>query len=143
MKHKRIVPSAKPVTSIRVAGKPYHYFHSDALGKCRAILISDDENLPRPTTQSHRQMIDEMIDEFEAEIAAKKAPKQLSKGEKLELLMNCSERLNGRLGRYFANYMQASDHESKNYWWSKVRATQKANTRVLAKIGLLFVENQL
>lgn len=47
MKYKRIVASTKPVTTILVAGKPQHYFHSDKLGKCRAIIISPDENLPR------------------------------------------------------------------------------------------------
>jgi len=36
------------VTTIHVSGKPHHYFHSEVLGGCRAILISDDENLPRP-----------------------------------------------------------------------------------------------
>lgn len=46
MKYKRIVASTKPVTTIVVAGQPRHYFHSEVLGQCRAILISRDENLP-------------------------------------------------------------------------------------------------
>lgn len=52
MKQRRIVPSIKPVTSIRVAGKYHHYFHSEALGNCRAILIAPGENLPRPTAKT-------------------------------------------------------------------------------------------
>ena len=48
MKERRIVVSSKPVTTIHVSGQDLHYFHSEVLGKCRAILISDDENLPRP-----------------------------------------------------------------------------------------------
>ena len=48
MKRTRIVPSSSPVTTICVQGKPYHYCHSKALGKIRAIIISPDENLPSP-----------------------------------------------------------------------------------------------
>ncbi len=67
MKHARIVPSQAPVTSISVMGKAQHYFHSEKLGRCRALIISEAENLPRPTEKSHRQEIDEIIDEFEQE----------------------------------------------------------------------------
>lgn len=45
MKRKRIVPSNKPVTTVVVRGKPHHYFHSEALGSCRAIIIAEEENL--------------------------------------------------------------------------------------------------
>lgn len=46
MKYKRIVASNKPVTTVVVQGTPYHYCHSEALGKIRAIIIPQDENLP-------------------------------------------------------------------------------------------------
>jgi len=48
MKRTRIVPSTKPVTTIRVNGKDHHYFHSDVHGLMRGIIISPDENLPSP-----------------------------------------------------------------------------------------------
>ncbi len=64
MKDRRIVVSSKPVTTIHVSGKPHHFFHSEALGACRAILIAEDANLPR-TEKSHRQMVEETIDEME------------------------------------------------------------------------------
>ena len=49
MKQIRVVPSKSPVTSIEVSGQAMHFFHSQALGKCRAIIISPDENLPSPS----------------------------------------------------------------------------------------------
>jgi len=52
MKHRRIVASSKPVTTIHVSGTPHHFFHSDVLGKCRAVLISDGENLPLPALKT-------------------------------------------------------------------------------------------
>ncbi|HEY9658561.1 MAG TPA: hypothetical protein V6C65_08935 [Allocoleopsis sp.] len=140
MKHKRIVPSSQPVTSIRVAGKPYHYFHSEALGGCRAIIIGPDENLPRPAAQSHRQMIEEIINEYEAEIAAKKAPKQFSKGEQLEMLMDTDTRLCVRFAVAWTNYQMSSDRESQEYWFARAKRVQRAITRVAKKIGLLFVD---
>lgn len=48
MFQKRIVTSNSPVTSVSIDGTPHHYFHSEALGKCRAILIADSENLASP-----------------------------------------------------------------------------------------------
>ena len=73
MKYKRVVPSAAPVTTIVVNGQPRHYFHSDKLGKCRAVIIAEDENLPPApkAEKSHRQSIDEIIDEYEQELAKK------------------------------------------------------------------------
>lgn len=56
MKEYRVKPSKAAVTTISVASRQHHYFHSEVLGSCRAVLISDDENLPRPTAdKSHRQ----------------------------------------------------------------------------------------
>jgi hypothetical protein len=65
MKEYRVKPSKAAVTSIDVAGCPRHYFHSEKLGKCRAILIRPDENLPRP--KSHVDLINEEIDLFEGQ----------------------------------------------------------------------------
>lgn len=45
MKVYKVKPSKAPVTSISVEGVPWHYFHSNALGRCRAIVISPTENL--------------------------------------------------------------------------------------------------
>lgn len=46
MKERRVVPSPAPITTIVVQGKAHHYFHSEILGKCRAIIIDEAENLP-------------------------------------------------------------------------------------------------
>lgn len=147
MKYKQIVASSKPVTTVVVSGKPHHYFHSEALGKCRAIIISDAENLPRPTTEkSHADLVNEEIDLYEQQTAKKPQTPQkntLSKGDKLEMLMNCSARLQSRIDLYFKNYLQAKDQDSSDFWWNKVRAAQKADNRVLRKIGILFVDSQL
>lgn len=116
MKYKRIVASTKPVTTIRVAGKAHHFFHSEALGKCRAIIISPDENLPAAPTNA----------------------KHLSKGDKLDNLMNCSKRLGDRIRCYLDNYLKASDYESKRYWWEKLRAAEKGDSRVIRKMRELL-----
>jgi hypothetical protein len=58
MKQTRIVPSSSLVTTVVVSGKPQHYFHSEVLGKCRAILIADDENLPRPAETKEQLLAD-------------------------------------------------------------------------------------
>jgi hypothetical protein len=135
------------VTSISVNGKAHHYFHSEALGNCRAIIISDAENLPSPAAEkSHASMVNDEIDIYEQELAKKvKKPQKntLSKGDKLDMLMNCSARLQSRIDRYFKNYQEASDRDSRDYWWDRMRSAEKANTRVIHKIGLLFVASQL
>jgi len=66
MKQHKVIASSSPVTTIRVSGKAQHYFHSEALGACRAILISPDENLPRPTELSKGDKLEEESD-FDAE----------------------------------------------------------------------------
>lgn len=78
MNRKRIVPSTKPVTTIRVAGKPHHYFHSEVLGSCRAIIIAPDENLPN-REKSHVDLVNEEIELFEQKQAEKEAAKDLCK----------------------------------------------------------------
>lgn len=116
---------------------------------CNAKLgaIAEDENLPRPTTEkSHADLVNEEIDLYEQQTAKKPQTPQkntLSKGDKLEMLMNCSARLQSRIDLYFKNYLQAKDQDSSDFWWNKVRAAQKADNRVLRKIGILFVDSQL
>lgn len=127
MKRKRIVPSTKPVTTVVVAGTPQHYCHSHALGKIRAIIISPDENIPVPFDLKP-----------EAKAAIQKAEKPLSKGQKLDNLMNCSERLGKRIQRYLDNWREASDYESKVYWREKLRAAEKADSRVIRKMRELL-----
>jgi N-acetylmuramoyl-L-alanine amidase CwlA len=157
MKKHRVVPSKAPMTSIKVNGVPFHYFHSDKLGSCRAILISPDENLAvtlptapasaaqsvthSPTAakaeKSHVDLVNEEIDLYEQELRkkAKKPQKNiLSKGQKLENLMNTSERLGKRIDRYLKNWREASDYESKVYWREKTYAAEKANGRVIRKM---------
>jgi hypothetical protein len=121
----------------------------DFLTDCDSKLgaIAEDENLPRPTTEkTHAAMVNEEIGLYEQENAKTPVLPQknsLSKGDKLELLMNCSNRLQSLIDRFFEFYFAASDRDSKTYWWEKLRIAQKANTRVLVKIGRLFVDNQL
>lgn len=95
MKRIRIVPSNKPVTTVVVAGKPHHYFHSEVLGTCRAIIIAEEENLPsRPgealndlqlsmpelfAEKSHVDLVNEEIELFEQKQAEKEAAKDLCK----------------------------------------------------------------
>lgn len=156
MKKHRVVPSKAPLTSIKVNGVPFHYFHSDKLGSCRAILINPDENLavtlseapaaaaqsvtPSPTAKSEKsdvELIFEEIDLYEQE-TAKKAEKPLSKGQKLECLMECGNRLADRVERYLQNYISASDYESKRYWWDKLLLAEKAKARVHRKMAKML-----
>jgi hypothetical protein len=158
MKRTRIVPSSSPVTTIRVAGKAYHYCHTKALGKIRAIIISPDENLPsrpgealndlqqafpelfaeapHPAKKSHADMVNDEIDLYEQE-SAKKTP---SKGQKLEMLMDCDIRLFNRFSVYWENLQAASDNESKAYWLARATRVQRAMTRLTRKIDLLLAE---
>lgn len=58
MKEKRVVPSNAPLTTILVNGQAQHYFHSEVLGKCRAIVITDTENLPGPAKSNESVKFD-------------------------------------------------------------------------------------
>jgi hypothetical protein len=120
MKDQRIVATDSPVTCVTIDGRPHHYFHSEKLGKCRALLISEDVNL------SH---------------AAKPyATKPLSKGEKLEMLMDCGERLHERFILAFdaLRTLPDCDHKGRDKALAKVQRIQKANRRVNRKITLLL-----
>jgi hypothetical protein len=123
MKEYRIVPSNEPVTSIDVAGTPHHYFHSKKLGDCRAILIADDVNLtaapkPRPT-------------------------KPLSKGDKLDALMTCGERLRKRYRSLGDEHkaLPESDRKGRKALFARMERVYQAMKRVSRKIGLLFSES--
>lgn len=123
MKEYRIVPSNAPVTSINVAGTSHHYFHSEKLGRLRAIRIAEDVNLDS-SSQPY-------------------ATKPLSKGEQLEMLMSCGERLHKR---YWSlcdehNALPESDRKGRKELFARMERVYQANKRVARKIGLLFSES--
>lgn len=64
--------------------------------------------------------------------------KSLSKGEKLNILMDCSERLNNRLDIAFADYRRDSSAQIREQHWKKVQAIYKASTRISKKISDLI-----
>lgn len=69
MKRYKVVPSKASVTSITVEGLPLHFFHSKLLGRCRAIVIAEDENLPVPLALTPKA-----IDLIEASLKKPKKP---------------------------------------------------------------------
>lgn len=133
MKRYKVVPSKAPVTSIKVEGVPWHYFHSNALGRCRAIIISPAENLPVPIAPT--PMAIEAIEESHKQ-AAKTA--LLSKGEKIAMLMDCNDRLGFRFAEAWVKFQNASDKESKAFWLAKSTRIQRALTRISKKIANIF-----
>ena len=86
--------------------------------------------------QSHRQEIDEIIDEYEAE----QASKPLSTGDKLAILMNCSNRLHERFITCFDALRALPETDSKNRhaMLAKCQNVQKASRRVTRKITWLL-----
>lgn len=124
MKEYRIVTSNAPATSVNVAGRPHHYFHSERLGKVRMIHIAEEKNIaPAPKPY---------------------ATKPLSKGEQLEMLMDCGERLQKR---YYSLYVQhcgmpEHDREGRKALWERMERIHQGSTRVSRKIGLLFTESR-
>lgn len=124
MIHRRIVVSSAPVTTIDVQGTSHHFFHSERLGKCRAILIAEDENIaPAPKPY---------------------ATKPLSKGEQLEALMDCSDRLHRRfMSAYDALHATPySESEAREAAFEKAKRIQKANRRLNRKIAWLLDESR-
>lgn len=124
MKEYRIVTSNAPVATVNVDSRPHHYFHSEKLGKVRMIHIAEDENL--------------------APVAKPYATKPLSKGEQLEMLLDCGERLQKR---YYSLYVQHcgmpdGDRKSRNALWRRMERIYQGMTRVNRKIGLLFTESR-
>lgn len=124
MKDYRIVASNAPVTTINVAGTPYHYCHTKALGNIRAIRIAENVNLDS-SSQAY-------------------ATKPLSKGEQLEALMDCGERLHKR---YWSlcdehNALPENDRKGRKALFARMERVYQANKRVARKIGLLFTESR-
>jgi hypothetical protein len=123
MKDKRIVVTDSPVTTINVAGTPHHYFHSAKLGKVRAIRIAENENLA-PGSKHY-------------------ATKPLSKGEKLEALMDCGERLHQRYWSFYRQYdaLPESDWKARKALFARMERVNDASTRLIKKIKLLVCES--
>ncbi len=124
MFQKRIVTSNSPVTSVVVDGTPYYYFHSAALGDCRLIQIAEDANLtPAPKPY---------------------ATKPLSKGEKLEMLMDCGERLHQRYWLFYRQYdaLPESDWKARKAIFAKMESVNNASTRLIKKIKHLVCESR-
>jgi hypothetical protein len=138
MKEHRIVPANLPVTTIHVDGQPRHFFQSEKLGKCRAIL---SENLPH-SEKSHADMVNEEIDLYEQESRKKAEIPQknmLSKGKRLEILMGCSDRLHKRwLAAWDAYHALPVNHVHRIAAWKKLDTLTKANSRVSRKIALML-----
>lgn len=124
MFQKRIVTSNSPVTSVSIDVTPHHYFHSEALGKCRAILIAEDENLT-PAAKPY-------------------ATKPLSKGEKLEMLMDCGERLHQRYWSLYRQYdaLPDSDWKGRKALFSRMEQVNNASTRLIKKIKQVVCESR-
>jgi hypothetical protein len=123
MKEHRIVASNAPVTTIKVAGRPHHYFHSEKLGKVRAIRIAENENLA-PGSKHY-------------------ATPPLSKGEQLEMLMDCGERLHKRYWSLCDEYnaLPESARKARKELFARMERVYQGQKRVARKIGLLFTES--
>jgi hypothetical protein len=121
MKERRIVASSSPVTTIRVQGQDRHFFHSRTLGKCRAVLIAPDENLPSPY-----------------------ATGPLTKGEKLEALLDCADRLSRRYWAAYTVYEMLPDTDAKGRReiFNRMERIHLASNRVTRLIKTLLTESQ-
>jgi hypothetical protein len=135
MKVYKVTPSKAPVTRITVEGVPWHFFHSKLLGRCRAIVIAEDENLPVPLALTPKA-----IDLIEASRKEATPAAPLSKGQKLAILMDCDDRLNFRFAEAWVKFKKARDNESKAYWLAKSTVIQRAMMRLSKKISKLFEE---
>jgi hypothetical protein len=84
--------------------------------------------------QSHIDMVNEEIDLFESE-------KPLSKGEKLAILMDCSERLHKRwIAAWEAYHALPENYFKRIEAFKKVNAINRASARVTRKITYLLDE---
>lgn len=124
MKEHRIVASNAPVTTVIIGVTPHHYFHSEKLGKVRAIRIAENVNL-QPGSKHYET-------------------NPLSKGEQLEALMDCGERLQSRYWSFWYQYdaLPENDRKGRKALLSKMDAVHAASIRVSRKIGLLFAESR-
>lgn len=126
--------------------------HPRSRGKNRGYQLTDDaaaflsENHPRPyrltpdavavlgKEKSHRQMVEETIDEMEQE----EAEKPLPKGDKLAILMDCSNRLHDRFMTFFDALQAETDFKKRDALLAKCKNVQKASRRVTRKISLIL-----
>lgn len=124
MKEYQIHTSDAPVTSVILDGRPHHYFQSEAMGDCRAIRIAENENLAPGSKHYHTR--------------------PLSKGEQLEMLMDCGERLQSRYWLFWALYdaLPEHDYKGRKALFAKMDAVHDASIRLSRKIGLLFAESR-
>jgi hypothetical protein len=108
--------------------------------KAAALLSEQYERRHRLTPEgkaemekSHRQEMEEVIEEFEQE-----AEKPLSKGDKLSILMDCSERLHNRFITFFDALTVENDFKKRDALLAKCQNVQKAARRVTRKIGMVL-----
>lgn len=144
MKVYKVVPSKSPVTSYEANGRMHAYFTSSVLGRCRAILLQDCpvpyELTPQAIAfikneKSHVDLVNEEIELFE-----KQAP--LSKGDKLAILMNCSDRLHKRwLAAWDAYRAIPKNNVGLIAAFAKLDRLTKANTRLSKKIAMILDES--
>lgn len=108
---------------------------------CNAKLgaIAEDENLPRPTTEkSHVDLVNEEIDLMEQELANK----ELSKGDKLAILMNCSDRLHKRWLAAWEEHQALPIYDVRlNAAFAKLQRITKASSRLTKKIADMLDES--
>lgn len=126
MKEYRIIPSEAVVVSINVAYQRRHYFNSKKLGFCYAF-----EPTTPPDEKSHVDLVNELIDEIEQ--------KPLSKGDKLAILMDCSDRIHNRwLEAFDAMHAIPENHVSRNAAFQKCKRLHDATSRITRKIIALL-----
>lgn len=96
--------------------------------------IPENQNLSRHE-KSHVDLVNEEIDLFEQEQAAK----ELSKSDKLAILMDCSDRLHQRwLAAWDAHKATPVNHVRRITTIAKLNSIHKACIRVTSKIAQLL-----
>ena len=113
MKQVQIRVAHVPTDTVVFNGQPRHYWQAES-GSYYAILADD---LPNPSPLPE---------------------KPLSKGLKLEKLMDCSDRLDERYNRYYADYQAEPDTPRKKELWAKCLAVWQAEQRISKKIAKLL-----
>lgn len=140
MKAYKVVPKPMSHVTIEVEGQPRHFFDHPTLGKCQAIPIDESVNFQLTpqglafvrNSKSHVDLVNELIDEIEQN-------PPLSKGDKLAILMDCSDRLNKRwLAAWDAYKATPVNHVSRIAAFAKLDRITKANTRLTRKITALL-----
>jgi hypothetical protein len=151
MKEHRVKPSKAAVTTIDVSGRQHHYTHSKKLGKIRAILIDEDENQAIPyqltahakvaLAESKRLKLEQDSQHKLVQEQAAQAPKTLSKGDKLKILMDAADRLHKRYWAFYKLYSacEENDHKGRANAFAKMERVHKASNRILQKIKALLL----